>query len=433
MQYESFQVASHEQLAAFKMKALAWANEWDVCAFFATNGHLQYKESAFEWRLAVGVERELCVEEGQALEALRRWSSERVAWRVGGLSYDTKNELEKLNSNNPDFVQMPLLYMFEPRYLLTVQADGRVEIGSEAEPPADIWARINAANAWQTQPIALGGKPVQTRLDKDSYLQTIEQIRQHIIDGDVYELNFCQEFFVDNVDLRPLDLFISLNEIAQTPFASYMRVKDKYVCCASPERYLRKAGNRIWSQPIKGTRKRGQTPELDAAIRAELAQSEKDRAENVMIVDLVRNDLARVCRAGTVQVSELCALYGFPSVWQLVSTIEGQLEAGRSWIDALAASFPMGSMTGAPKVAAMQLIEHYERSRRGWYSGAVGYVAPSGDFDFNVVIRSFLYNQTHKYLSWQVGGAIVYDSLPMEEYEECLIKIRPLLRVLGAE
>ena len=200
--------------------------------------------------------------------------------------------------------------------------------------------------------------------------------------------------------------------------------------CGSPERFLRKEGDLLVTQPIKGTRKRSSDPETDAKIKAELASSEKDRSENVMIVDLVRNDLAHHCLPGSIQVTELFGIHSFPTVHQMISTVEGRLPAGNNGIGALRDAFPMGSMTGAPKVMAMQLIEHFEQTRRGLFSGAVGYFAPGGDFDFNVVIRSLQYNAATNYLSCSVGGAIVYDSVPEQEYEECLIKMSAIKKVL---
>jgi para-aminobenzoate synthetase component I len=213
-----------------------------------------------------------------------------------------------------------------------------------------------------------------------------------------------------------------LNDLSRAPFAAFMRWKDRYLLSGSPERFLQKKGDILRSQPIKGTRRRGTTSAEDESIRAELAACEKDRAENVMIVDLVRNDLARNCLPGSVVVDELFGIHTFQTVHQMISTVRGTLRPDAHPMQALRDAFPMGSMTGAPKVRAMELIEHYERSRRGLYSGAVGYWTPGGDFDFNVVIRSLLYNAADRYLSYHVGGAIVYDSAGEQEYEECLLK-----------
>jgi para-aminobenzoate synthetase component 1 len=244
-------------------------------------------------------------------------------------------------------------------------------------------------------------------------------------------MNFCQEFFCPSVQIQAARLFRSLNDRAQTPFSTFYRWEDRYLLSASPERFLRKQGQKIISQPIKGTRQRGQTPEEDQRLRLELMHSHKDRSEHVMIVDLVRNDLARSCQTGSVKVPELYGIYAFEQVFQMISTVEGTLRSDQHLVDAIRLAFPMGSMTGAPKVRAMKLIEELEVSRRGLYSGAVGYITPDGNVDFNVVIRSLLYRASSGYLSFQVGGAIINDSDPAQEYEECLWKARAILETLG--
>jgi para-aminobenzoate synthetase component I len=243
-------------------------------------------------------------------------------------------------------------------------------------------------------------------------------------------VNLCQEFFAENTLLDPLAVFERLNALAEAPFSAFLRWQRRYLLSASPERFLKKTGRRVVSQPIKGTRRRGKNAEEDEHIRRELAASEKDRAENVMIVDLVRNDLSRHCLPGSVRADELFGIYTFPTVHQMISTVSGALPPGADGLRLLRDAFPMGSMTGAPKVMAMQLIEQYERSRRGLYSGALGYFDPDGDFDFNVVIRSVLYNAESGYVSASVGGAIVYDSDPEQEYEECMLKAEAMIASL---
>jgi para-aminobenzoate synthetase component I len=259
----------------------------------------------------------------------------------------------------------------------------------------------------------------------------VEQIKKHIHVGDIFEMNFCQEFFIENTEVNPYTLFQKLNTIAQAPFTAFYKLKDKFALCASPERYLKKEGQTLTSQPIKGTSKRGNTEGVDEALKNTLFNDPKNRSENVMIVDLVRNDLGKICEAGSIKVSELFGIYSFPTVHQMISTVTGTVRPEFDNTDVLRATFPMGSMTGAPKVRAMQLIEKYERTRRGLYSGAIGYITPESDFDFNVLIRSILYNQNNHYLSFQVGGAIVADSDAEKEYEECLVKIQGILRALS--
>jgi para-aminobenzoate synthetase component 1 len=247
----------------------------------------------------------------------------------------------------------------------------------------------------------------------------------------VYELNLCQEFYAENIALDPLRVFWRLMAASPAPFAGFVRWHDHFLLCASPERFLSRQGSQLISQPIKGTIRRGATPAADAQQRHALLHDEKERAENLMIVDLVRNDLARLAQTGTVRVPELFGLYPFRHLWQMISTVTAELRPGADLVDALHAAFPMGSMTGAPKIRAMQLIEQYENSRRSLYSGSLGYAWPTGEFALNVVIRSLQYRQDTGYLSFQVGSAITYDSDPEREYEECLLKAQALLEVLG--
>ena len=269
------------------------------------------------------------------------------------------------------------------------------------------------------------------RIPKKDYLEKINKIRKNIIDGDVYELTFCQEFYSENVNIEPLIVFQELCKKSKAPFSVLFRWENKYLISASPERFLQKKGDTIVSQPIKGTSKRSSDPLVDAQLKTELYNSEKDRAENVMIVDLVRNDLARIGKTGTIKVDELFGIYSFEQVHQMVSTISANVKEDILISDILKNTFPMGSMTGAPKVMAMELIENYEESKRGLFSGAFGYISPEGDFDFNVVIRSIIYDALQQYISVQVGGAIVFDSVAEKEYEECVLKLSGIVGVFG--
>ncbi|RYY08914.1 MAG: anthranilate synthase component I family protein, partial [Cytophagaceae bacterium] len=273
--------------------------------------------------------------------------------------------------------------------------------------------------------------PLRPRMLRAAYLRAVENVREDILNGEVYELNLCQEFYAEGVGLDPVAAFWRLNEVSPAPYAGFLRHHDHYLLCASPEQFLASQPGLITSQPIKGTRRRGATPTDDEQQRLALLHDEKERAENLMIVDLVRNDLARVARPGTVRVPELFGTYGFRHVWQLISTVAAELRPGVTLAEVLRATFPMGSMTGAPKVRAMQLIEHYEASRRGLYSGSFGYGWPAGDFTFNVVIRSLQYRADTGYLSLQVGSAITYDSVPEQEYQECLLKAQGVLEALS--
>jgi para-aminobenzoate synthetase component 1 len=271
---------------------------------------------------------------------------------------------------------------------------------------------------------------INQRISKENYLSKVSKMLEHIQRGDIYEANFCMEFYAENAQIEPLAIYQKLNAISEPPFAVYFKNNFQYLLSASPERYLRKEGTRLISQPIKGTSKRSADPIADAQFKVDLAQNEKERSENIMIVDLVRNDLSHTATKGSVAVEELCEIYTFKQVHQMISTVVSEVEVTTPPVEIIRTTFPMGSMTGAPKISALQIIETLEETKRGLYSGAVGYFTPEGDFDFNVVIRSILYNQDKKYLSFSVGSAITSLSNPEDEYEECMLKARAMHEVL---
>jgi len=301
-----------------------------------------------------------------------------------------------------------------------------------------IYKEISAAPSSIPASPAVGAS-IRSRFSAQEYMDTVERIQQHILKGDCYEMNFCQEFYAEKAVIHPLNAYASLSRFSPNPFSAYYKLGDKYLLCMSPERYLKRSGNTLISQPIKGTSRRDTgNKELDELSKNNLRTSEKERAENIMVVDLVRNDLSRVCKKGTVKVDELCGIYSFPQVHQMISTISGELENDTSFCDIIKAAFPMGSMTGAPKKRVMELIEQYERSKRGLFSGSIGYIHPEGDFDFNVVIRSIAYNAAAAYLSFHTGSAITFRSGsaitfrsdPAGEYNECLLKAEAIKKVL---
>jgi para-aminobenzoate synthetase component 1 len=274
---------------------------------------------------------------------------------------------------------------------------------------------------------------IKQRISRESYLGKAQKMLDHIYRGDIYEANFCMEFFAENAAISPFDTYHSLNEISEPPFAAYFKNNKHFLLCASPERYLRKKGRKIISQPIKGTAKRSIDAIEDEATKQALAMNEKERSENIMIVDLVRNDLSHAAGKGSVKVEELCGAYTFKQVHHLISTVTSELTDGLSPVDVIKSTFPMGSMTGAPKISAMKIIEELEETKRGLYSGGVGYFTPAGDFDFNVVIRSILYNQSNNYISFSVGSAITVEANPENEYEECMLKAKAMFNVLSNE
>ena len=408
----------------FRARALRWAAGYAHCAYFEPND-LAYPEGPFERLLAVAAP---CDDAPRTLDELQPWLQQGgTAPRCGFVTYDVKNEIEALSSDNHAGFGWPQLHFFRAETWLRWRAD-QLEICGDT---AGVLARILEAAVPAPGPPAVA--VLRPRLPRAEYLRAVEAVREDILSGEVYELNLCQEFYAEGVALDPVDVFGRLNATSPAPFAGFLRWQHHYLLCASPERFVARRGGQIISQPIKGTTRRGTTPAEDEQQRESLLHDEKERAENLMIVDLVRNDLARVARTGTVRVPELFGLYPFRHVWQMISTVAAELRPDVDVVDILRAAFPMGSMTGAPKIRAMQLIEHYERSRRGLYSGSLGVVWPGGDFDFNVVIRSLHYRADTGYLSFQVGSAITYDSVPEREYDECLLKARAILEVLGTK
>jgi para-aminobenzoate synthetase component 1 len=402
---------------------LRWAAGFAHCAYFEPNG-LAYPHGTFERLLAVAHADAPAVHSLADLQAPEASPNPPASPQFGFVTYDVKNEIEALTSENFAGFAWPRLHFFTPQTWLR-WTDDAVEIHGQT---GGVLAQILG------QSVAVTGPPqvpaLRPRLPKADYLRAVQDIREDILNGEVYELNLCHEFYAENVDLDPLEVFWRLMEASPAPFAGFVRWHEHYLLCASPERFLSRRGGQIISQPIKGTIRRGTTPAEDEQQRDRLLHDEKERAENLMIVDLVRNDLARVALTGTVRVPELFGLYPFRHLWQMISTVEADLAPNTGLPDVLRATFPMGSMTGAPKVRAMQLIEHYENSRRGLYSGSIGYVEPTGNFELNVVIRSLQYRADTGYLSFQVGSAITYDSDPEREYEECLLKAKALLQVL---
>jgi para-aminobenzoate synthetase component I len=413
-----------------KHKVLNWANRFSTFCFL-DNHQYQIEPHSVECMLAVGKKRFISCAAGHALDALQQFIEQRGAdqpagWLFGHLGYDLKNETEDLHSARQDSIGFSDLYFFEPEILVRFSENGII-IESEKENPEKIFRAINNAGemAGPVQDIS-----VRNRISKEEYLSTIKQLQRNILRGDCYEINFCQEFFSENALIDPLSVYKKLTAISPNPFSALYRLNDKWLICASPERFLKKTGNRILSQPIKGTAKRMTNRIADRESQEQLFHSPKDRSENVMVVDLVRNDLSRICEEGTVQVDELYGVYTFPQVHQMISTVSGALKENISFAEIIRATFPMGSMTGAPKKKVMQLIGQYEKTNRGIFSGAVGYINPDGDFDFNVVIRSIMYNQSNKYLSFQAGSGITFYSDAESEWEECLLKAGAIQQAL---
>ncbi|QCR22139.1 anthranilate synthase component I family protein [Pontibacter sp. SGAir0037] len=415
-------------LEEFRLRALAWANQFSLVAYYTSN-NIPYPYQGFKHMLAVSDGPALPIDETSALSSFRTIIQRTPDYYCGFFNYDLKNQIETLSSKNHDHIGFPLIFFFRPEVTIFFDSAESISIASSVDSIAAIIDAILLTPA----PFAKGNQSVQVkqRVNPTTYKATVERIKNHILEGDVYELNYCIEFYAEQAVVTPLDLFLALNTTSPTPFAGYLKAEDKYLVCASPERFLKKEGRKLTSQPIKGTIRRGATPEEDVLLQQQLRNSEKELAENMMIVDLVRNDLRKSCSTGTVRVEEMFGIYGFKQVSQMISTITGELQPGKDLTDALRGAFPMGSMTGAPKIRAMELIEEIENTKRGLYAGAYGYLTPEQDADFNVVIRSIQYNASTQYLSFMVGSAITYDSDPEQEYQECLLKAQAILKVLG--
>ncbi|MBK9354188.1 MAG: anthranilate synthase component I family protein [Bacteroidetes bacterium] len=355
-------------------------------------------------------------------------------WIFGYFSYDIKNQIEpSLSSNNIDELEFPDCHFFVPKYLISF-FNGSVSIGVRNQDDlVQFESLLKKTKQVKKEEKRSASFNMKSRISKADYIKKVEGLKDHILNGDIYEINYCMELFAKNVDINPISVYEHLCEISKAPFGVFYNNNEHFLSCSSPERFLKRDNNKLISQPIKGTIKRGINTTEDILLKNKLSNDEKEKTENVMIVDLVRNDLAKISKKNTVKVEELCNIYTFETVHQMISTITSEIEKDIPIESIFKATFPMGSMTGAPKLNAMKFSELYEISKRGLYSGTVGYITPQGNFDFNVVIRSILYNQKKGYLSIQVGSAITFNSNPESEYAECLLKAKGLLKALEVE
>ncbi|MGB6153118.1 MAG: chorismate-binding protein [Pricia sp.] len=477
-------------VVSFTNKLLSWAQQFEEVAWLDSNGHYD-RYGAFDALLAVDGHTSLVTDAPHAFVDLQKYQKGTRDWIFGYLTYDLKNDIERLSSGNVDGLHFPELYFFQPKkiirligetvdfiYLSVLEDDIAADFaeisriddydsvvhgldgldgdkrkglrkdenkgfrkmetessekhkrGSFEEKEIAVTEKEHGASTDAEKPNRKNIR-IKLRTFKDDYFRRVNEMLAHIHRGDIYEANFCQEFYAEHTEIDALKTYQKLNSISKAPFATFLKIRDKYLLCASPERYLKKMGNRIISQPIKGTAKRAENPEMDAALKVALQTDPKERAENIMIVDLVRNDLSKSALKGSVQVEELCKVYTFEQVHQMISTVTAAVPDDKNPVEIIRETYPMGSMTGAPKISAMQIIDQLEAFKRGLYSGAVGYFTPEGNFDFNVVIRSILYNATHSYVSYAVGSAITAKSVPEREYEECLLKAKAMREVLG--
>jgi len=414
----------------FKSQLLTWAQQFREVVFLDSNDYPQ-KYSNYDCILAVDAFTSINTDYYNGFEDLKQYQQISKDWIFGYLSYDLKNDTEVLNSSNFDGLQFPDLFFFQPKKLFLLK-NNQLEIqylnccDDEVEEDFELILETKISINSNSNSI-----DIQQRISKDFYLDKVTKMLDYINKGDIYEANFCMEFYAETT-INPLEKYFSLNDISKPPFATFLKNNTHFLLSASPERYLKKENNKIISQPIKGTSKRYLDNNEDEISKNILASDPKERSENIMITDLVRNDLSRTAIKGSVEVEELCGIYSFLQVHQMISTITSIIDDQYSALDVIKNSFPMGSMTGAPKISAMNIIEELEETKRGLYSGSVGYFTPNSDFDFNVVIRSILYNSTNNYVSFSVGSAITALSIPELEYEECLLKAEAMIKVLNS-
>lgn len=324
------------------------------------------------------------------------------------INYDYKNEIESFAEKNNNVLQFPKQLFIEVEKEINIENINFEGLDAPFE-------NIN----------------IKATISKEKYIEKVNTIKQHIQQGDIYEINFCMTFEAYDVTINPLAIYQKLNAISHAPYSAMAKFDSQYIISSSPELFLTKRGNKLITKPIKGTAKRGENEKEDATIKKELQANLKERTENVMIVDVARNDLSRIAKKGTVNVDKLYDIESYQQVHQMVSTVSCELKDNTTFEDIINATFPMASMTGAPKIRAMELIDEFELYNRGPYSGALGYIDENSDFDLNVLIRSIFYDEEKHYLSFTVGSAITAMCHAEDEYEECLLKAKAMMEVLN--
>jgi para-aminobenzoate synthetase component 1 len=405
----TYPIPSDKTLVA---KSLLWAQQFEMVQYTTNNG------IAKGFKQLLGIQFKVNPK-NQSLPSLHK-----NTWQLGFIGYDYKNQLENAyhQPKQKNTFEFPDLYFFEPDILICFE-DSQFTIHATTNNTSVILAEIE--NTF----IPVTDENHQVKFQPDTNFNTYEEhfntLKNHILQGDIYITNYCIALTAQNSFLNPVQLYLKLNQQTPTPFSSFIKYQDQYLICASPERFLKKEGQQLISQPIKGTAPRGNSEKEDHTNKTQLQNSIKEKTENVMVVDLVRNDLSRIC--DQVNVTELFGIYSFETVHQMISTITGKLKENTGFKDIIKATFPMGSMTGAPKINAVNSSVALENFNRELYSGTVGYITPEGDFDFNVIIRSILHDSKSNSSSIRVGSAITYNTTATQEWDECLLKARSLL------
>ncbi|WP_158859953.1 anthranilate synthase component I family protein [Lunatibacter salilacus] len=398
------------------LKLLHWTdNNYAYVAYFNSHG-ISYPYDGFRHQLFAA----------QSSISLSQASALPHRQRVGIVSYDQKNIYEKLASNNAAPIDCPESEFFIPEFQVIFDGDLATIIHPNARQI------FNEIQNFELKVLSrtITNPTVHSLLTKDAYFKTFHKIQEHILEGDIYEMNYCMGFEGTFETLDAIGFYLRLCEKSPMPFSAFFKAKNKLVLGASPERFLKRAGNKLIAQPIKGSVKRGNTPAEDDALAAQLRSSEKEQAENLMIVDLMRNDLAKLAQPGKIVVEELFGIYQFRQITQMISTVSCEMKPNISLEQVFRQTFPMGSMTGAPKIKCMELIDHYENFKRGWFSGSIGYVDEQGDFDWNVIIRSVIVDREEKKFYFAVGSAITSDADAVQEYEECQLKAQAIFATL---
>ncbi|UCS95627.1 anthranilate synthase component I family protein [Echinicola marina] len=397
-------------------KSISWACENHLFLSYHNPNNIPYPKNGFDHILYAG---------NTAID----WNDleNYPGAKAGIFSYDLKNKFERLKSLNPPLVSCPESSVFLADLVISFKRNKIIVLHEE---PDTIMGQINEFSTSYQVPLI---KKITSNTTREDYIKNVKSIQNHIREGDIYELNYCIAFNAQFEHLDPLSVFLKLQYLSPMPFSSFFKSKEQYLIGASPERFIKKEGRQLTAQPIKGTIKRGQTREEDLQLQETLRHSEKERAENLMIVDLMRNDLARISDPGSVRVEELFGIYPFKQISQMISTISSTIKDNISFDQIISHTFPMGSMTGAPKIKCMELIDQYENFKRGWFSGALGYIKENGDFDLSVIIRSIIIDTNTKELFFAAGSAITYDADPAYEYDECLLKASSMFKVLNAE
>jgi para-aminobenzoate synthetase component 1 len=408
-------------------KLTAFAEDYTYASILTSNNYPD-PYGKYECMAAFGAYRILQTEQ-DSFSQLKLFIEQRKSWLFGHFSYELKNETEDLDSQHIKAHEFSQLCFFEPAYLLLQEKGSNwvsAYVNEEVKPKPFIKLLESLKQNTVPKVIDFDFPKLHPKMTKEEYIGAFDQLMAEIQYGNIYEVNYCQQFNAEVKDFNPYWAFLQLNQRSPMPFAAFYKNESAFAISASPERFICKRENKLYSQPIKGTAKRGKSLEEDENIKKQLRNDLKEQTENVMIVDLVRNDLSRTAAKASVKVEELFGVYTFPQVHQLISTVSSELSTRFHFIDAIEKAFPMGSMTGAPKVSAMKIVDRDEKSRRELYSGSIGYIDPEGNFDFNVVIRTLLYNAKSHFLSLTVGGAITAAAEAEKEYEECLLKAKAI-------